>query len=635
MATTSPIQNASNGHAPSVRVELRTIALSRIVVPDGFNPRGEVVDDSELEAMAETMRQRGCLQPIRVRATETGEYALVAGERRYRAAAKATLVELPAVVIPVGTGDEAEYLDLLCDAMVENEVRSDLNPLQRAQGYQAMIDCGLSVRGVAERLGGKAKRSSREKRIREHLAILSLPESVRERVATEKIPLLAVKALAGLAEIHEDLPRFAVAGVLDVDEDRDEPYTWAEVVEHPLNIAVATCEELPAGLFLSSHSYPVDTFELSEKTKKDLVSYNKLVGANISAVRFSLEHVEQARMLGAAHNCGWAHLIVGVDVATSLAEDYIANVLKQTRVQVRRQHEVEKERQAATGGKDGTDGSVPDEPQTPGEAQESVEERVKAQREADYKKRETAIRFNLDLGVLAFKHLPKIKVDERVLRILSSVDLARSLREIASRGARISLPGWVTQTERRNGKTKTTYMDTSDAEALAACFLAGAESAGDIAGRALTLIALASLANEQDAVPQSRRSYHELTFRGPWAAQAECDLDAIVRERIKEGQLPALDAILNKRIAKAEKQAQREAELTSATARLESATDRLSQLEEEELENALSDAEFAWGKYSPQTRELCSKMSAVREQRASAKTGEQQHTDEPVLPAAA
>src|ERR1022692_315412 len=116
MATTSPIQNASNGHAPSVRVELRTIALSRIVVPDGFNPRGEVVDDSELEAMAETMRQRGCLQPIRVRATETGEYALVAGERRYRAAAKATLVELPAVVIPVGTGDEAEYLDLLCDA---------------------------------------------------------------------------------------------------------------------------------------------------------------------------------------------------------------------------------------------------------------------------------------------------------------------------------------------------------------------------------------------------------------------------------------------------------------------------------------------------------------------------------------
>jgi ParB family chromosome partitioning protein len=83
--------------------------------------------------MAETMRQRGCLQPIRVRATGTGEYVLVAGERRYRAAAKAALTELPAVVIPAGAGDEAEYLDLLCDAMIENEVRSDLNPLQHAR----------------------------------------------------------------------------------------------------------------------------------------------------------------------------------------------------------------------------------------------------------------------------------------------------------------------------------------------------------------------------------------------------------------------------------------------------------------------------------------------------------------------
>lgn len=189
MATTDTTQNAEGGHAPSARVELRTIALSRIIVPDGFNPRGEVADDGELEAMAETMRQRGCLQSIRVRATETGEYVLVAGERRYRAAVKAALVELPAIVSPIGAGDEAEYLDLLCDAMIENEVRSDLNPLQRAQGYQAMIDCGLSVRGVAEKLGGKAKRSSREKRIKDHLPILLLPESVRKRVAAEEVQI--------------------------------------------------------------------------------------------------------------------------------------------------------------------------------------------------------------------------------------------------------------------------------------------------------------------------------------------------------------------------------------------------------------------------------------------------------------
>ena len=178
-------------------MELRSIPLSQIVVTDGFNPRGEIVEDAGIEAMAQTMRDRGCLQSIRVRATGKDGYVLVAGERRYRAAALAALTEIPATVLSAGAGDEAEQLDLLCDAMIENEVRSDLDPLQRAQGYQAMIDAGLSVRGVAERLGGKAKRGSREKRIKEHLAILALPEKLRAMVASEKVPLLAVKALGG------------------------------------------------------------------------------------------------------------------------------------------------------------------------------------------------------------------------------------------------------------------------------------------------------------------------------------------------------------------------------------------------------------------------------------------------------
>jgi hypothetical protein len=88
MATTTT-QNPSNSSTGTGRVELREIPLSQIVVPEGFNPRGEVPDDADLEAMAETMRRRGCLQPIRVRETKTGRYSLIAGERRYRAAAKA------------------------------------------------------------------------------------------------------------------------------------------------------------------------------------------------------------------------------------------------------------------------------------------------------------------------------------------------------------------------------------------------------------------------------------------------------------------------------------------------------------------------------------------------------------------
>lgn len=631
---TRTTENASNGQVSRGRAELREIPLSRIVVPEGFNPRGEVSHDAELEAMAETMRQRGCLQPVRVRASETGtgEYVLIAGERRYHAAAIAALTQLPAVVLPAGAGDEAEHLDLLTDAMIENEVRCNLNPLQRALGFQAMIEHGLNVRGVAERLGGKAKRSSREKLIRAHLTILALPEKVRELVAGGEVPVLAVKALAELAAIHEELPGYAVAAVLDTDE-YSEPYTWQEVAESALNVALSNCEVLPAGLFLSSRSYPLDTFELGEKAKKDLAAYERLVGRAIVTMRFLSEHIEQARLLGAAHPNGYGTLIVGEDVATRLAEDYIAEVLKEARAQVRRQREAEKERQAAGGSNaNNTDGDA-EESQGSGGG-ESAEQDARVQREAERKEREAAIRYNLDLGVLAFKHLSKIKVDERVLRILASVDVGGSLREIASRGARLCLPGWVTQTRQKNGKTKTTYMETYEAETRAAGFLKGAESAGDIAGRTLTLIALASLANEGDAVSQSRRSYHTLAFRGPWAGHAERDLDAIVRERIKEGQLPALDAILAKRIAETEKKIACQQEIASASARLESVSSRLSDLDERELDQALSDAELVWSEYSPKTRELRTQIDAVLEQRAAAKSDEHEHSDEQAAVAA-
>jgi ParB-like chromosome segregation protein Spo0J len=71
MATTStPVHDAG------ATAQLRHIPLSRIVVSDGFNPRGEVFEDRELEQLAESMRKHGCLQPVRVRVTEHGDYAL-------------------------------------------------------------------------------------------------------------------------------------------------------------------------------------------------------------------------------------------------------------------------------------------------------------------------------------------------------------------------------------------------------------------------------------------------------------------------------------------------------------------------------------------------------------------------------
>jgi ParB family transcriptional regulator, chromosome partitioning protein len=116
--TSTPISTGSGV------AQLRHIPLSRIVVPDAFNPRGVVVEDRELEALAQSLRRHGCLQPIRVRATEHGEYVLIAGERRFRAAVKAALMELPAIVRPAGSGDDDEQAELLFEAVIENDHRS-------------------------------------------------------------------------------------------------------------------------------------------------------------------------------------------------------------------------------------------------------------------------------------------------------------------------------------------------------------------------------------------------------------------------------------------------------------------------------------------------------------------------------
>jgi ParB family chromosome partitioning protein len=190
MATTStPV------HDPGATAQLRHIPLSRIVVADGFNPRGEVLEDRELEQLAESMRQHGCLQPVRVRATEDGDYALIAGERRYRAAAKAALMEIPAIVRPAGADDDDEQTDLLIEAVIENDLRVDLDVLARARGYRRLIDSGLTVKGVAQRL------ATTQARVREHLRILKLPEDAQAKLAAGDVPLRAVKALEGLAAI--------------------------------------------------------------------------------------------------------------------------------------------------------------------------------------------------------------------------------------------------------------------------------------------------------------------------------------------------------------------------------------------------------------------------------------------------
>jgi ParB/RepB/Spo0J family partition protein len=548
--TSTPIRSGR-----SVTATLRLIPIEKITVQDGFNPRGQISDDAELDALAQTIRERGLLQPILVRPAheQTDRFVLVAGERRYRAAVKAQLSEIPAIVRPAQNGDDAT-LEALTDAVIENELRSAFDPVQRAGAYRAMLDQGCSIRGLAERLGGAVRRSSRERRIRDHLAILELPEDLRDLVAAEKVPLLAVKALVGLCKLHPDLARVAVKSVLDPGED-EEPYTWAEIAEQGLAVAVRNSESLPEGIFETYEPYPLSRFTIGEKAAKQLAAFEKLTGRQLTEVRFSPTLLELVRPLGVVHDIeGWSKIVVGQDVGDRLTEDYIAFQLKAAREQAKRDSENGQPDTAAVAANGAPVGE---------QSAEQQADEAKRRREQEQQARQQATAFNRQLGVLAIKHLSRIKVDERVIRILTAVDFGAHLRGIAARGARLALPGWPQEETAANGKTKIVYLEVQDAEREAREFLTAGESAGEIAGRAVTLVALAELADEQ-AIALSRRSFDTQTFAGPFAVQAQRDLYELIAERIKEGQLPQLDRLLAERLERTQARVQREKKLVAA-----------------------------------------------------------------------
>jgi len=148
------------------------IPVDRIVA-DPHQPRDEFEPEA-LERLAESLRTRGQLQPIRVRWDEgRGSYVIICGERRWRAATMAGLETLQCVVVE-GPIDPAE---LLAIQLVENALREDLRPVEQARAYRTLMDQkGWSTRQIARELAVAQPQVVRA------LALLDLPEGVQEAV---------------------------------------------------------------------------------------------------------------------------------------------------------------------------------------------------------------------------------------------------------------------------------------------------------------------------------------------------------------------------------------------------------------------------------------------------------------------
>src|SRR3954447_24076699 len=127
-------------------IDLRDIPVG-LIAPNPEQPRRHF-DEATLAALAESIRQRGILQPVLVRPVAGGTYELVAGERRWRAAGLAGLDTIPALV---RARDDAQALEV---ALIENMAREDLNPIEEARACAALVEeLGLTREEVGRRIG--------------------------------------------------------------------------------------------------------------------------------------------------------------------------------------------------------------------------------------------------------------------------------------------------------------------------------------------------------------------------------------------------------------------------------------------------------------------------------------------------
>jgi ParB family chromosome partitioning protein len=173
--------------------------------PNPRNPR-RVFSDAELGELAGSIRERGIIQPIVVRTARgtTDQFEIIAGERRWRAAQRAGLHEVPIIV---HEASDSEALEL---AIIENVQRADLNPLEEAMGYQALADEYKYSQDEIAKTVGKSR-----SHVANTLRLLRLPEAVKSYINDGRLSAGHARALIGL----------------------DDPETIArEIVERGLNV---------------------------------------------------------------------------------------------------------------------------------------------------------------------------------------------------------------------------------------------------------------------------------------------------------------------------------------------------------------------------------------------------------------
>ncbi len=219
--------------------EITSLPLQK-VEPNPNQPRRQF-DPEELQALADSIAEHGILQPLAVRAGNDGYYQIIAGERRWRAARLVGLSQVPVVVLEA---DDRKVMEL---ALVENLQRQDLNPMEEAEGYHALMEQHGMTQEQAAQAVGKSRPA-----VANALRLLALPEEVRSFVTSGALSAGHARAILSLSgeKLQKTAAQKIVALRLSVRQAEAMCRSMAakkpepEPVSNPLTVDyVAECEK--------------------------------------------------------------------------------------------------------------------------------------------------------------------------------------------------------------------------------------------------------------------------------------------------------------------------------------------------------------------------------------------------------
>ena len=268
----SPLFNPENQDA------VEKISLKKIR-PGVYQPR-QHFEETELQDLADSIKEHGVIQPIILRKTDEDFYEIIAGERRFRAAKIANLTEIPAIVRKFSDNDALEI------AIIENVQRSDLSPTEEARGYQRLMKEFAYTQEIVAKKVGKSRAH-----IANLLRLLTLPEKVREYLDSKQISMGHARAIINSIN-PEELAKKIIAKGLNVRDA--EEIVRDEKIEKAKRTPVLIRTESRIKFINSEHLVALEN-QISELCGMECkISYNGFKGVGKIIMKFDeIEKISQ------------------------------------------------------------------------------------------------------------------------------------------------------------------------------------------------------------------------------------------------------------------------------------------------------------------------------------------------------